>query len=120
LRRKAARWARDQAATLADADPDVPAELHDRATDNWRPLVAIADAAGGDWPSRARRAARFLSGAADPADEGPAVQLLADLRALFEARGVDRLASAEIVETLATLEDRPWPEWKAGRPITAR
>lgn len=120
LRRKAARWAQDQAAVLADADPDVPAELHDRAADNWRPLIAIADAAGGDWPERARRAARILSGAADPADEGPAVQLLADLRALFDARGVDRLASAEIVDALAKMEDRPWPEWKAGRPITAR
>src|SRR5690606_6438562 len=94
--------------------------LHDRAADNWRPLIAIADAAGGDWPERARRAARILSGAADPADDPPAIQLLGDLRALFEARGVDRLASAEIVESLAKMEDRPWPEWKAGRPITVR
>ena len=120
IRRRATRWAQDNMAALADADPDVPAKLNDRAADNWRPLIAIADAAGGDWPERAREAARILSGAADPADEGPAVQLLADLRALFDARGVDRLASAEIVDALAKMEDRPWPEWKAGRPITAR
>ena len=42
---------------LAEADPDVPDELHDRAADNWRPLLDIANAVGGDWPERARAAA---------------------------------------------------------------
>ena len=34
---------------LRVADPPVPAELHDRAADNWRPLLAIADAAGANF-----------------------------------------------------------------------
>ena len=40
----------------------------DRAADNWRPLLAIADAAGKDWPQRARDACKAMSGAA--AEEG--------------------------------------------------
>ena len=36
------------------ADPVVPPNLYNRAADNWRPLLAIADAAGGEWPERAR------------------------------------------------------------------
>jgi hypothetical protein len=30
-----------------------------------------------------------------------------------------RLTSADIVARLAGMEERPWPEWKAGKPITA-
>ena len=30
------------------------------------------------------------------------------------------MPSAELVAHLATLEDRPWPEWSRGKPITAR
>jgi hypothetical protein len=41
----------------------VPYGLNDRACDNWSPLLAIADLAGGEWPQRARAAALDLSGA---------------------------------------------------------
>src|SRR5262249_40181166 len=46
LRRRAARWVADHPAALQAADPAVPARLHDRQADNWRPLLAIADAGG--------------------------------------------------------------------------
>lgn len=77
LRRAAMRWSLDHADELRPADPVVPGALHDRARDNWRPLLAIADAAGGNWPERARRAAILL---ADGEDEDVAVQLLGDIR----------------------------------------
>jgi hypothetical protein len=49
---------------LATAEPDLPDELSDRQQDVWEPLLAIADAGGGDWPERAREAAvRLLVGA---------------------------------------------------------
>ena len=54
LARKCARWAQDHVEALKDAEPVMPEVLHDRAQDNWEPLIAIADAAGGDWPKRAR------------------------------------------------------------------
>ena len=47
-------WVDAEHHRLADAEPELPAE--DRAADVWEPLVAIADAAGGDWPARARKA----------------------------------------------------------------
>ena len=57
LARKAARWAQDNAVQIAAADPDMPPGVHSRAADNWRPLFAIADAAGGEWPKRVWAAA---------------------------------------------------------------
>src|SRR5207237_1547401 len=57
LARMCARWASDNLGQLREADPEVPANLYNRAADNWRPLLAIADAAGGVWPARAREIA---------------------------------------------------------------
>jgi len=41
---------------LKAARPAIPNELSDRQADISEPLFAIADAAGGDWPQRARKA----------------------------------------------------------------
>jgi len=120
LRRRAWRWARDHGDALGGADPGLPSGLHDRARDNWRPLLAIADLAGGDWPDRAREAARTLAGLDEEDDGSVRTLLLRDLRELFEERGAHKLPSREIVDALAEREDRPWPEWRRGKPLTQR
>jgi len=119
LRRRCRRWADDHVVALGLADPVVPELSSDRAADNWRPLLAIADAAGGQWGDRARWASIVLSGCGDESD-GASVILLEDLRHLFASRGTDRLTSDEVVHALAAMEERPWPEWRQGRPITTR
>src|SRR5215813_12310750 len=120
LRRRVARWVADHLAALQAADPAVPDALHGRQADNWRPLLAIADAAGGGWGDRARVAARTLAGAGGEADPAAPVQLLADLRALFATSAADKLATAAIIRHLIRLEERPWAEYAAGRPLTPR
>ena len=61
IRRRCLRWAKDNEKDLKSSDPPIPATLHDRAADNWEPLLAMADIAGGDWPSLARKAAQRLT-----------------------------------------------------------
>jgi hypothetical protein len=112
------RWAADHMDTLRGAEPHLTSGLHDRAADNWIPLLAIAEAAGGHWLDRAREAARILSGGEAVEDTSTRVQLLADIHSIFDVRGVDRIRSTELVAALADMEDRPWPEWKNGKPIT--
>ena len=46
------------------------------------------------------------------------VQLLADIRDIFESRQVDRISSKELREELVALEERPWATWRKGREIT--
>ena len=116
LRSKAARWVRDNFDALVDCDPEVPPQLHDRAADNWRPLLAIADLAGGNWPDRARQAAILLEIEVD--DDAAAIMLLTDIKLIFEKRGKDHISSQDLCTILARMEDRPWPEWKRGKPIT--
>jgi putative DNA primase/helicase len=86
LRRQATRWAEDNLDALRQLDPDAPSTLTDRAADNWRPLLAIADCCGGEWPARARAAAEGLSGEAFFSDEQePGVELLRDVAGLLAA-----------------------------------
>lgn len=121
LARMVARWARDHVAALVDADPDLPETLHDRAADNWRALVAIADAAGGEWPGVGRSAAVALSGGEDTDGAAVEIQLLSDIRNVFERRDTDRVSTTDLLHELHSLEERPWLEWGRNRkPITAR
>jgi putative DNA primase/helicase len=105
LASKAARWAADHAAALGEAVPELPSGLFNRASDNWRPLIAIADAAGGHWPERACRVAVLLSGSAE--DPSLGIQLLSDIREILRT---GRLSSEDLCEDLRGLEDRPWAE----------
>src|SRR5262249_49905845 len=82
IAQRIARFAADNRDCLRQADPAVPRELNDRAADSWTPLFAIAEAAGGAWPQRARMAAVALSSSAD-SSESQGVLLLRDLRDLF-------------------------------------
>ena len=108
-------WKTVAVEALRDAERALPSALGDRAADVWEPLIAIADLAGGDWPTRARRAATGLSGAVSVGDDTVSIRLLEDVGQVLTD---DTIASAELVRRLVTLEDRPWADWAGGRPIT--
>ena len=116
LKRKVARWASDNVPLLKGADPDIPNTLNDRAADNWRILLAIADLAGGHWPDTARRLAILISG--DEEDTSLSVQLLHDLRDIFDDLSKDRSSTAELVRQLEFRDDQPWATLIDGMAIT--
>ena len=117
LRSRLARWCQDT--TLPEVEESALEFLSsDRDLENWEPLVAIAKAAGGEWPDRVLRAARALSEGLPVGDDSIGVQLLQDMRAVFD--GADRISSAEALEALKALEERPWGEWSHGKGLTAR
>jgi putative DNA primase/helicase len=118
LASRASKWAQDHQHDLRQSEPIMPAGIHNRRADNWRPLLSIADLAGGEWPERARRAAIALSSKTDDTDS-IRVQLLVDIRTIFDSTGKDRLMSEELVEHLHKMEDRLWPEYgKRSQPIS--
>jgi Protein of unknown function (DUF3631) len=106
----AASWADRREPILADARPDLPDELDDRAQDSWEPLLAIAVEAGGDWPLRARAAAVELSGpeARQNEDDSLSARLLADVHQIFEANGTERYRTADLIDELCNNEESPW------------
>src|SRR5262249_59862068 len=105
--RGGAGGAPDHGGALGVSAPPVPDELNDRQADNWRPLFAIADAAGGLWSDLARAAARTMTGAAVEADPAAPVQLLAGLQDLFATTAGDKLTTAAILRHLVTPEQLP-------------
>jgi hypothetical protein len=86
LRLRLAAWVKLVTPELEAADPDISEALSDRQADCWEPLLAIADAAGGDWPKRARAAAVELHGHDPAADPSTGVLLLAHVREAFVMR----------------------------------
>jgi Protein of unknown function (DUF3631) len=114
--RMCARWAEDNAGEIGDADPDMGGIIN-RIRDNWRPLFAIADVVGSDWPERIREAAADLT---PQESESTGPTLLADIKQAFDDKAVDRLASAEICEVLNAMEGRPWADWKASHGASPR
>lgn len=133
LRRRAMRWSEDHVDQLPRLEPAIPSSLPDRAGDCWRPLLRIADVAGGEWPARARGAAQGITGAAFKDEQEPGVELLRDLYGLLnpdpaqdglpvlrpDAAGM--ITTEEIVAGLLALgSDRPWSTWRAEKPITPR
>jgi hypothetical protein len=119
LRRRLAGWAQTAREQLAAARPELPDELHDRQQDCWEPLLAIADAAGGDWPKRARAAAVELHGG-EVQDESVGTLLLRHLRERFEPPAdegkpkpepVERVTTAALLAALVERDDGPWGDW---------
>ncbi len=119
LRRQCARWVTDNAEQMRNAEPHTPEGLFNRRADNWRPLLVLADAASGDWPERARRAA-LAAIESDTDSEGLGVMLLADIRAVFDSKGLDRIATETLIEALIRMDERPWADLTHGKPLNPR
>src|SRR5437879_1955798 len=119
LGRKLARWAQDNFAALQACKPIMPPGAHNRLADNWRPLFAIAQVAGGDWPRRALEAFNHLTARKDPNAQSFGIRLLSDIRKIFTESGSDRLTSKQLVDSLCDLPDGIWLEAnKGGKPIS--
>ncbi|MFC9742927.1 DUF3631 domain-containing protein [Streptomyces noursei] len=119
LRDRLAQWAEHARGFVMGAWPDMPDGVTDRPADVWEPLLAIADAAGGNWPERAREACVALVTASKANDKGSlGIRLLADLRDHVMV-GIDRLPTVAILDRLNALDDAPWADLH-GKPLDNR
>lgn len=116
IRDRLARWARSVA---GDIDyPELPESIRDRDADVWEPLLAVADAAGEEWPEFARAAAvTLVAEAKEGGGVSLGVRLLHDLRVIFGS--AEQMTTSEILTRLHELDDSPWHDLK-GKPLDAR
>jgi hypothetical protein len=117
LRDQLAAWALDVLSKVTDAWPEIPKGIEDRDADVWEPLLAVADAAGGDWPQRARVAAVALVAEAKGSTPSLGVRLLADLRTVFADNEV--MSTESILAALHQIDEAPWADLH-GKPLDAR
>lgn len=129
LRDRLAQWADDVREMVRDVWPEMPEGIEDRPADVWEPLLAVADAAGGDWPERARVAAVALVALAAERQATLGIRLLGDLRTCFHNPpkinsplnyvDADALPTATLLELLMALDEAPWADLR-GKPLDAR
>ena len=105
---------------VADARPDIPPQLNDRAADGWEPLLAIADRLGEHWPARARHAAVALSAGADADEETLGIKLLDDCRSILASRAGAGIFTATLLDELKALDESPWAEYELSPRRLAR
>jgi hypothetical protein len=112
LHRRLGAWAKKIGSTVEDVimgDPDLPAGIEDRAADAWEPIIAIATAAGGEWPTRATEACEALTLRRRSGGLAVGVQLLTDIHGIIEDR--DAIFTATLLEKLNELDESPWGAW---------
>jgi hypothetical protein len=117
LRDRLAEWADGAEPALVDAWPEMPQGIVDRDADVWEALLAVADAAGGGWPKKARVAAVALVALSKAGTPSLGVKLLQDLRTIFAQD--EQLPTEAILHALHTLEESPWGDLK-GKALDAR
>jgi hypothetical protein len=111
-------WMTSIGESLIEAEPDMPPGVDDRPAEIWEPLLAIADQAGGHWPTTARDACTYFV-FNQKTTPSLGVRLLADLRTLFATEDTDRMHTAEIVTRLRAIDDAPWSDLN-GKPLDSR
>jgi hypothetical protein len=123
LRDRLAQWAEYIGEATGSAWPTLPAGIVDRPAEVWEPLIAVADAAGGDWPEIARAACVSLCQVAEDRRVSLSIRLLSDLRIIFG--DADALTTETIIARLCNGEapgldaDAPWNELH-GKPLGVR
>jgi putative DNA primase/helicase len=115
LRRACRRWADDNISILRTMKPDIPTTNNDRVTDNWTPLLAIADVAGRDWPAVMRKS---MLGMLDGTDDSIGPELLKDIQDIFQSHPKERIFSDSLVEALKSQQESPWVDWNRGKGLT--
>ncbi|MER6517325.1 DUF3631 domain-containing protein [Streptomyces sp. NPDC001553] len=119
IRDRLAVWADQVREQVKGAWPTMPEGVTDRPADVWEPLLAVADAAGGDWPERARAACVELVNASQIDDKASlGIRLLTDLRDHVLV-GLDKLPTIAVLDRLNALEDAPWADME-GKPLDSR
>lgn len=128
-RAKALRWVIDNKDVIRNSQIEPESLGNDRAVDNWIPLFTFASQASEKWLKKCKSAYQLLNDFKEEAT--PQIMLLEDIRSIFEGMKPEpsefdktippkpaRIHSNELVEKLIGLEERPWSEWKHGKPMT--
>jgi putative DNA primase/helicase len=119
LASKLARFSDDYSDQVRQSRPNLPDALGDREQDNWEPLLQVASVAGGHWLDTALSAALKLSDATQTPISS-ANELLADIQEVFEDKGVNRITTTELINTLCEDTEKSWATYNRGKQLSPR
>lgn len=117
LHARIVEWCASVGQAVQEARPVFPDGVADRDADVWEALLAVADAAGGNWPGLARRAAVAMVVQSKESTPSLGVRLLGDVREVF-GEG-ERVTTADLLRKLCDQEEAPWGDLR-GKPLDSR
>lgn len=121
IQRKCLRFMSDNAADIRSARPILPSYLNDRACDVWEPLFAIAGIVSSEWAKKIEESAFYLvNGIKSLNEESCQVQLLRDIKQIFDSTDTEYQDSTKLVELLNGIDCSPWGAWNNGRGINVQ
>jgi hypothetical protein len=119
IRARLINWAEANIGDVIDQWPDMPEGVTDRDADVWEALIAVADAAGGHWPRRAREAATAIVRRSKESTPSLGVRLLSDMRNVFGVfegiAGAEKLTTAAILFRLHQIDEAPWGDLRGSK-----
>lgn len=118
LSRKLVRWTSDIKDRVRQSNVTFPNSLNDRQKDNWESLLAIADIAGGKWPEMARETTVAICSKAET--KSYKVELLEDIKAIFELKKIDRVSTADLINYLCEDVEANWAAYNHGKHISPK
>jgi hypothetical protein len=104
--RKMARFIADNRVDILSCKPVLPDGVRNRLADKWTPLFAIAEIAGGEWPSKMEMA---LHGQINLSEPTRALLLLEDVKKVMPSDG--HIYTATLIEKLCRLEGAQWTDY---------
>jgi putative DNA primase/helicase len=117
LRARIESFAQHNRQRVRNADVDIPDFGNDRAVDNWEPLLAVASCGGPEWLQNAIDAAIALTPTTDQSKD-VIEELLHEVCLHFQKSGAPFLTTATILENLNRDDEKRWPTFSKGRPLT--
>ncbi len=122
IRKQIVRWTQDHMeevrAVYVSGQP--PSFLRDREAENWAPLFALVGVADPASLPNLEEAARILASEVNRDNPSLAVQLLTDIREIFDAKKTDFIPTKDLLEALATIDEGRWIEINISRGLTAQ
>lgn len=118
IRRKILKWTIDNADHIARQESEIPDVNNNRASDNWLPLITIADLISSEWKALARDAMLNIERMKSVEDD--TTLLLRDIRELCEKEKdwIKAIPSRDLAEQLNKLHDSPWPSMRRDQGIS--
>ena len=117
IRYRLEAWTAAIEAGITGVFPEMPGGIVDRDADVWESLIAIADAAGGEWPNLSRVAAVALVADSKGGTHSLGISLLTDLKTVFS--NAHSMSTESILSALHDIDESPWGDLR-GKPLDSR
>jgi hypothetical protein len=117
LRSQLADWAAENTDALSAYRSEPLEAISERLEEACEPLLAIAELAGGSWPTRSRAAVVGLAEGAEEVGEDRGQLLLAAIKRIFAEEDTTALWTSEICEALNGDDELPFGDNRGGLGI---